>query len=360
MKVATVLGTRPEIIRLSLIIPRLDSLCDHLVVHTGQNYDPALSERFFAELGLRAPDRDLGVRAEGFGAQLGAILAGIEPIFRAERPDRLLVLGDTNSGLAALVAKRLGIRVFHLEAGNRCYDDRVPEEVNRRAIDHASDVLLPYSERSRMNLLREGIEGRRIFVVGNPIYEVIRHHEERIEASRALAELGLAPGGFFLVTLHREESVDVEPRLRSLVAGLRRLHREHGLPVVCSVHPRTRDRLARFGVELDGGGVRGLPPFGFCDFLALARNARCVVTDSGTVQEECALSGVPSVIARDVTERPETLERGANVLAGADPEQLALAVRVTLAGEAHPPPPEYLVPDVSDVVVKLVLGYVHA
>src|SRR5438067_4048011 len=210
MKVLTVLGTRPEIIRLSRIIEKLDRLCDQVVLHTGQNYDPNLNEVFFSELGVRPPDHYLGVRGESFGEQIGKILATSETVLRSERPDRVLILGDTNSSLVAIIAKRLGIPVYHMEAGNRCYDDRVPEEVNRRIIDHSSDVLLPYTERSRMNLLREGIAGQRIYVTGNPIYEVIQHYADRIGASDIHHRLRLEPGKYFLVTMHREENVDVE------------------------------------------------------------------------------------------------------------------------------------------------------
>src|SRR6266511_2120291 len=217
MKVLTILGTRPEIIRLSRVIEKLDATCRHVLVHTGQNYAESLSDVFFDELRVREPDAYLGIREASFGAQIGAIIAQAEQVLIAERPDRLLILGDTNSGLAAIPAKRLGIPVFHLEAGNRCYDDRVPEEVNRRIIDHSRDVLMPYTERSRANLLREGIDGDRIFVVGNPIYEVLEAHREQIAASGVLGRLGLEPGGYFLVTMHREENVDVADRLRSLL-----------------------------------------------------------------------------------------------------------------------------------------------
>ena len=226
MKVLTILGTRPEIIRLCLIIGKLDRLCDQVVVHTGQNYDATLNDVFFDQLGVRAPNHYLGARGS-FGEQIGAILTGIEKVLTAERPDKFLVLGDTNSSLAAIMAKRLGIPVYHMEAGNRCFDDRVPEEVNRRLIDHCSDVLLPYTERSRQNLLREGIEGERIFVTGNPIFEVITHFEPHIKESTILDRLGIAAGRYFLVTCHRAENVDIESRLRGIVMGLGLLHAEY-------------------------------------------------------------------------------------------------------------------------------------
>ena len=357
MKVLTVLGTRPEIIRLSRIIPRLDGSCDHVLVHTGQNFDPSLSELFFDELSLRAPDHHLGVRASGFGEQVASILSAFERVLLEERPDRLLILGDTNSGLTALVGKRHRVPVFHMEAGNRCFDDRVPEEVNRRVIDHSSDVLMPYTRRSHDNLIAEGIDGRRIHIIGNPILEVIQSHESAIAASGVLGRLGLEAQGYFLVTLHRAENVDLDGRLASLVEALDRVHAEHGLPVLVSTHPRTRSRLDALSL---GGrpGLRFAEPFGLIDFLALERHARCVLTDSGTVQEECCIFRIPNVTLRDVTERPETIDCGSNILAGADPEVVARCVRIALERRTDwDPPAEYLAPSVSSTVVNIVLGH---
>lgn len=359
MKVVTILGTRPEIIRLSRIIPKLDTVCEQIVVHTGQNYDVNLDEIFFRQLDVRTPDHHLGARGS-FGAQLGTIVAGMEEILGRERPDRFLVLGDTNSSLAAIAAKRLGIPVYHMEAGNRCYDDRVPEEVNRRIIDHSSDVLLPYTERSRQNLLKEGIAGERIFVTGNPIYEVICHYGPQIEKSAIMAELGLSPGRYFLVTMHRAENVDVRERIEGLTAALTLLQREHDIPVIVSTHPRTRKRMEEFGVAPDNPQVRFLQPFGFFDFVTLEKHARCVISDSGTVQEECAIFRVPNVTIRDVTERPETLECGSNILSGAAADLVVQSVRTAIQfGRDWPPPPEYLAEHVSDTVVKIVTGYDH-
>ena len=358
MKVLTVLGTRPEIIRLSRIIPLLDELCDHVLVHTGQNFDPSLSELFFDELGLREPDHHLGVRATGFGDQVGQILAAFEPVMLQERPDRLLILGDTNSGLTSLVAKRHGVPVYHMEAGNRCFDDRVPEEVNRRVIDHASDVLMPYTRRSRDNLIAEGIAGRRIHVIGNPILEVIRSFEKSIEESGALRRLDLRAKSYFLVTLHRAENVDPRARLARLIDALERVHAEHGLPVIVSTHPRTRARLDELG--LGGEQIRFVEPFGFVDFIALERDARCVLTDSGTVQEECCIFKIPNVTLRDVTERPETIDCGSNILSGADPETIVRCVRVALDRHSDwTPPEEYLARSVSSTVANIVLGRHH-
>ena len=357
MKVMTVLGTRPEIIRLSRVIPKLDALADHTLVHTGQNFDPALSDVFFRDLSVRQPDVMLGVRADSFGEQAGQILAGVERVIRERTPDRLLILGDTNSGLSAVVAKRLGVPVYHMEAGNRCFDDRVPEEVNRRIIDHSSDVLLPYTERSRANLLREGIPSQRVIVTGNPILEVMRHYEPCVNASDVHARLGVDKGAYVLVTAHRAENVDVPERLRGLAEALRRVGEEHALPIVVSMHPRTRSRLEAFGMTDLVTGLRVMPPLGFFDFLALERDAACVLTDSGTVQEECCILRVANVTTRDVTERPETVECGSNIIAGVDPDRIATAVRAAMHRDRNwTVPPEYLAPAVSDTVSNILLG----
>ena len=358
MKVMTILGTRPEIIRLSRVIPLLDRLCDHVLIHTGQNYDPALSDVFFEQLGVRTPDHVLESRSETLMGQIAEILVGCEGFLKKHNPDRLLLLGDTNSALSAIVGKRMGIPVFHMEAGNRCYDDRVPEEVNRRIIDHSSDILMPYTERSRANLLREGISGERIYVTGNPIKEVLDYYASKIKASSALKELTLQAGKYFLVTLHRAENVDVPERLASFLDALHRIYQEYRLPVICSLHPRTRSQLKMQGLFMDREGVRASAPLGFSDFVHLEQHALCVLTDSGTVQEECCIFNVPTVTLRDVTERPETLEVGSNMLGGAQPETILTCVRTVLDRPCHwSPPPEYLVRDVSSTVTKIVLGY---
>jgi UDP-N-acetylglucosamine 2-epimerase (non-hydrolysing) len=358
MKIMTVLGTRPEIIRLSRVIELLDRHAAHVLVHTGQNYDDRLDGLFFRELGVRPPDVRMDVRGSGFGAQAGEILARIEPILLEHRPDRLLILGDTNSGLTAIVARRLGIPVFHMEAGNRCYDDRVPEEVNRRIIDHCSTVLMPYTERSRENLLREGFEGRRVHVIGNPIHQVIKAHEPAIEASDCLRRLDLEPGAFFLVTMHRAENVDREDTLRNLVDALARLHESYGHPVICSFHPRTRAKVEQFGVDIARTGVRFLDPLGFLDFIKLERSAFCILSDSGTVQEEACIFGVPNVTIREVTERPETIDCGSNLLSGSNPDDILRHVRlVTSEGTGWQPPPEYTAPMVAETVARIVTGF---
>jgi UDP-N-acetylglucosamine 2-epimerase (non-hydrolysing) len=360
MKLITILGTRPEIIRLSCIIAKLDKLCQHVLVHTGQNYDVNLNDIFFQQLKVRQPDHFLGVRGATFGEQIGKIITAMEQIFLSEKPDKFLVLGDTNSGLAAIIAKRMGIPVYHMEAGNRCYDDRVPEEINRRIIDCSSDILMPYTERSRANLLREGIEGRRIYVTGNPIFEVIQHYDTAIGQSDILRRLKLETGKYFLVTMHREENVDVEERLRSLTEALVQLQREYKMPIICSLHPRTGNRMKRYGVDVTNKQIKFHEPFGFFDFITLERNAFCVLSDSGTVQEECSIFRVANVTIRDVTERPETIECGSNILSGADPETIKQCVQAVLSRKGNwSPPPEYLIPNVSDTVVNIVLGYLY-
>lgn len=358
MKVVTIVGTRPEIIRLSRVIPQLDAFCTHRLVHTGQNHDPLLSDVFFDELGVRAPDVHLHVpTGGGFAAQIGDMLAKIGDLFAAERPDRVLILGDTNSGLAAIIAARMGIPVYHMEAGNRCYDDRVPEEINRRVIDHSSTILLPYTLRSKENLVREGIERERIFVTGNPIFEVLTDYADRIAASDALTRFGVTPQGYFLLTMHRAENVDDPARLARLVDAVVGVATQHGLPALFSVHPRTAQKLEAAGLMPDPAHVRLIKPLGFFDFVRLERDARAVMSDSGTVQEECAIFRVPNVTIRDVTERPETLECGSNILSGADPDQLARAIHIVLAQEpTWTAPVEYETPRVARTVVKLVLG----
>src|SRR2546423_952087 len=317
MKIMTVLGTRPEIIRLSLIIPMLDRLTDHVLVHTGQNYDEHLDEIFFKELKLRKPDANLNVRGS-FGEQVGAILSGIERLLIEHRPDRLLILGDTNSGLSAIIARRMGVPVYHMEAGNRCYDDRVPEEVNRRLIDHSSSILMPYTNRSRENLLREGFAGERVYTIGNPIKQVVDNFSEAIARSDVLRRLELGKRKYFLVTMHRAENVDHEQRLRAIVIALSRLSKEYGFPVICSTHPRTASKMEKFEIETAQTGLRMLKPMGFFDFIQLEQSAFCCLSDSGTVQEETCIFGVPNVTIRDVTERPETVECGSNIIAGTD------------------------------------------
>lgn len=295
MKVMTILGTRPEIIRLSLIIKKLDKHCDHVLVHTGQNYEASLNEIFFRDLKVREPDYYLGVRADSFAEQIGRIIIEAEKVILKENPERILILGDTNSGLTSIVARRMGIPVFHMEAGNRCYDDRVPEEVNRRIIDHSSNVLLPYTHKSKENLLAEGIKGESIHVIGNPIYEVIRHYAREIDKSQKLAELKLQPQKYFLLTAHRAENVDERNRLKDLLTALDAICQKYSLPIICSLHPRTKSKMKQFGLKVSNKNIRLLEPFGFFDFISLEKQARCVITDSGTVRKRPVSYGCPTL-----------------------------------------------------------------
>lgn len=358
MKIVTILGTRPEIIRLSRIIPRLDACCEHVLVHTGQNYVPRLSDIFFEELRLRRPDVDFGIREHAPGKQIGRILAETEALLLKERPDKLLILGDTNSGMSAVIARRMQIPVYHMEAGNRCYDDRVPEEVNRRVIDHCSTVLMPYTHRSKENLLAEGIERERILVIGNPIYEVFQHYSEKIATNPIQKKLGMKKKNFFLVTLHRAEGIDVEPQLRNMITALEALYKGYQLPILVSFHPRMRSKIETFGIDLKKSKVQFLEPLSFFEFANLEKDAFCVITDSGTVQEECCIFNIPSITVREVTERPETIECGSNILTGFNPETICQTVKLVKENETRwTPPAEYLEPVVSDKVAKILLGH---
>ncbi|MBX3299099.1 MAG: UDP-N-acetylglucosamine 2-epimerase (non-hydrolyzing) [Acidobacteria bacterium] len=358
MRVLTIFGTRPEIIRLSLVMKLLDQHCEHITVHTGQNYHESLSDVFIRDLKVRQPDHNLGIKADTFSGQIGQVISKCDEVIEAVKPDRILILGDTNSALSAIPAARRRIPVFHMEAGNRCYDDRVPEEVNRRLIDHASTVLLPYTERSKENLVREGIERERIFVTGNPIKEVLDHFDPQIESSDILSRLGLSAFDYLLVTLHRAENVDIPDRLAGIFRGLEAVADKFSKQVLVSVHPRTAEKLRRFKVSADSEKVRLLDAFGFFDFVHLEKNSLAVLTDSGTVQEECSIFRIPNVTIRDVTERPETLECGSNILSGADPEAIVSAVELAVAQPASwDPPKEYLASNVASTVSKLILGY---
>jgi UDP-N-acetylglucosamine 2-epimerase (non-hydrolysing) len=355
MKVVTVLGTRPEIIRLRCVTDVLDRVVDHVLVHTGQNFNDRLSRLFFTELHLREPDHYLGIESPRFAEQVGQIISTVGKVLEVEKPDAVLILGDTNSGLSSVVAKRMGIAVYHLEAGNRSFDDRVPEEVNRRVIDHCSSVLMPYTHRSKENLLAEGIERRRILVVGNPIREVLLTYADQIESSSILSDLSLETQKFFLVTAHRAETVDVPNRLQSLAGALGAVAEQWNLPVVVSLHPRTAERMKAHGIN--SKGLIFIDPPGLFDFVNLEKHALCVLTDSGTVQEECCIFGVPAVTLRDVTERPETIECGSNILSGVEVAQVLPCVGAVLSrrGSWHPPA-EYMVDNVSDTVGQIVLG----
>lgn len=352
MKILTIMGTRPEIIRLSLIIPKLDKVCKHHLVHTGQSYDYNMSKVFFEELGIRKPNTFFNVKSDTAAAQIGKIFLKTEAIINKFKPDKLLILGDTNSALSAFVAKRMGIPVYHMEAGNRCFDDKVPEEVNRRTIDHSSDILMPYTDRSRANLIREGIASQRIFVTGNPIFEVLEKCRN-IYFSRELEKLNLEPDKYFLVTVHREENVLNKHRLWDILTACSNITQIH--PVIFSRHPRTASIMELH--KMDFPSIDFHEPFGFRDFLELESKAACVITDSGTVTEECCIEHIRCVTVRDTTERPETVECGSNIIAGTDTKSIIRCVKAALDSPANwIVPPEYLRADVSDTVIKILLG----
>jgi UDP-N-acetylglucosamine 2-epimerase (non-hydrolysing) len=355
----TVVGTRPEIIRLARVVERLDRTpgVEHVLVHTGQNYDHGLNQVFFDDLGLRAPDHYLGVDTSSLGTVLGGVLVGAERVITDERPDALLVLGDTNSCVAAVMARRMRVPVYHMEAGNRCFDENVPEETNRRLVDHVADFNLAYTEHARRNLLAEGLHTRRIIVTGSPMREVLEHYRPLIDAADVLGRLQLDERGYFLVSAHREENVDAPDRLRMLLACLARVHDRWDLPIVVSTHPRTRSRLEALDSSIEGD-VRWLEPFGFHDYNRLQLSAACVLSDSGTIAEESAILGFPAVTLRDSIERPEALDTGSIVMTGLDADDVERAV--ALAMEDGPVtssiPAEYAVTDTSNRVVRFILS----
>ncbi|BFU42437.1 non-hydrolyzing UDP-N-acetylglucosamine 2-epimerase [Krasilnikovia sp. MM14-A1004] len=358
-KVMTVVGTRPEIIRLSRVIGYLDRTADHVLVHTGQNWDPMLSDVFFDELELRKPDRFLGVDTSTLGTVLGGVLAGVEEAITRERPDALLVLGDTNSCIAALMARRMKVPVYHMEAGNRCFDLNVPEETNRRMVDHVSDFNLVYTEHARRNLLAEGLHPRRIMHTGSPMREVLDYYRPGIESSTVLRRLELEPGGYFLVSAHREENVDDPGRLGQLLECLRAVRAEWGLPVLVSTHPRTRKRLEQR--TDDPSTLEGIvfhEPFGFLDYVHLQMRARCTLSDSGTISEESAILGFPAVTLRDSMERPEAMDTGSIIMTGLDAGELipAITAATEQPGTAPSCPDDYKVADTSRRVVHFMLS----
>ncbi len=354
----TIFGTRPEIIRLSPVLKILDQHAEHTTVHTGQNYDESLSDIFIRDLEVRPPDVHFGIKSKNTGEQIGLILAKTDEVLDKYKPEKILILGDTNSALSAIVAARRGIPVFHMEAGNRCFDQRVPEEVNRRIIDHCSQILLPYTERSKENLIAEGIERERIYVTGNPIKEVLDIFADRIENAGALEKYAVKAFDYFLVTLHRAENVDIAERLEQIFKAFALIAEKYGKKILVSVHPRTAEKLKQFGLKPEDERINLLAPLGFFDFVKLEKNALAVLTDSGTVQEECAIFGVPNVTVRDVTERPETLEVGSNILSGARTETILRCVELAISQPTNwTPPKEYLAENVAQTVSKIILGY---
>jgi UDP-N-acetylglucosamine 2-epimerase (non-hydrolysing) len=358
LKVATILGTRPEIIRLSCVLPALDEAVGHIIVYTRQSFDYEMSDIFFKELGLRKPDYLLEVRAGTLGKQLANILEQSENVLLKERPDAVLILGDTNSSLSAILAKRLGIQIFHMEAGNRAFDWDVPEEVNRRIVDHISDFNLAYTEHARRNLISEGIHSSRVFVTGSPYPEVFARYGPKIESSQVLNRLGIQRKKYFLVSVHREENVENKARLKELFGSFEHLADAHGVPLVVSLHPRTRKKIADLG-EINKL-VRLERPFGFLDYVKLEQNALCVLSDSGTLPEEAAVLGCPAVQVRVSTERPEALDAGSVVLSGFNRRTITSAVSMVIEeksrGAPRTIPRDYLDLNVSSKVVKLILG----
>ena len=360
LTVVTVVGTRPEIIRLSRIIPLLDKHFNHIFVNTGQNKDPMLSKVFFEELDIRTPDLYLDVDTSTLGAVLGDTLAKIEKVFLEHKPDAVLILGDTNSAISAVLAKRMHIPVYHMEAGNRSFDENVPEETNRRLVDHVSDFNLPYTEHARRNLLAEGLPPRRIMVSGSPMREVLEYYMAKIQASKILNTLELEPQKYFLVSAHRQENVDSPERLKDFLETLKNVYKSWGFPIMVSTHPRTRKLLEAIPGYKETKGVVFHEPFGFVDYNKLQLNAKCVLSDSGTISEESIILGFPAVTIRDSMERPEALESGGIVMTGLKaPNVLAGIQFVTENGNsAKLFPAGYEVTDCSTRVVGFMLSTV--
>lgn len=361
MKVMTILGTRPEIIRLASVIKKLDKYCDHVLVHTGQNYDYNLNKVFFEDLELREPDHVLSVRSETLHGQLGNIISQTGDIINEIKPDALLVLGDTNSALSVINAKRFKIPIYHMEAGDRSFDEDVPEELNRRLVDHTSDVLLPYTETSRRNLLREGIHPQKIFVTGSPIKEVYDSLKDRYLDTSVLDDLGLKQGGYFVASIHREENVDKPGGLAKIVDSFNLLTKEYGLPLVVSTHPRTKMRLQAEGLlTISDPLINWHEPFGLLDFLNLQTNAYCVISDSGTIHEDSSVLGFPAVAIRKSTEKAESIDAGHCIITGLVPDMVLRAVRIAVetkdSYKTLPMPDEYKVADVSTKIIKIILG----
>ena len=355
LKVVTIVGTRPEIIRLSALIPKLDKFTDHVLVHTGQNSDPNLNDVFFEDLELRKPDYYLDVDTSSMGSVMGDTLKKSEEIFKKEAPDAVMILGDTNSAIAAVVAERMHIPVYHMEAGNRSFDANVPEELNRRMVDHVSSFNLPYNDYSLRNLMGEGIHSRRISKTGSPIPEIFVKFRDKIIAREIVDQLGLEAGKYILVSVHRQENVDLPHRLEAVLQALTAIHNHFKLPVLVSTHPRTRARLKAEN-KLSKDGIVFHEPFGYLDYNNLQMNAFCVVSDSGTISEESAILEFPAVSLRDSIERPEALETGSIILTGLDAENLIRSVELATTGHGTALPDGYQVPDFSERVIRFLFS----
>jgi len=361
LKVMTIVGTRPEIIRLSRVIAKLDQYCEHLLVHTGQNYDTELNEVFFRDLEIRPPDQFLGAAGDSAAETIGKVIIEVDRILSKSRFDAVLVLGDTNSCLAVIPAKRRKVVAFHMEAGNRCFDQRVPEEINRRIIDHVADINLTYSSIAREYLLAEGLPADQVIKTGSPMYEVLSYYQPKIERSDALSRLGLQKHRYFLVSAHREENVDEEFRIRRLVEALNTIAARYQEPVVVSTHPRTRKRIEDYKLAFDPL-VRPLKPFGFLDYISLQTNARAVLSDSGTITEESSILNFPALNIRDAHERPEGMEEGAVMMTGFSVDRILQGLRILddqPRGEQRGlrMVEDYCVPNVSDKLVRIIHSY---
>ncbi len=360
LKIITVVGTRPEIIRLSRTMALLDKYVDQIIVHTGQNYDYELNEVFWKELQLRRPDHFLEIDTTSLGSAVGDILRKIEKVLRDENPDGLLVLGDTNSCLSAYMAKRLHIPVFHMEAGNRSFDFNVPEETNRRVIDHIADFNLVYTEHARRHLLSEGLPHRRIYLTGSPMREVLSFYKDNIDNSGILNSLQLTKGKYFVVSTHREENVDNAPNLDKILIVLNELAKNYNLPIVVSTHPRTRKRIEQLGERSLDNKIMFLKPFGFFDYVYLQQNALCTISDSGTISEESSILGFPAISLRQSMERPEAQDTGSIILTGFDPaiiiNSVTLVINERKERQTFSIPNDYQINDTSWRVVKLIMG----
>lgn len=360
-KIITVLGTRPEIIRLSRILPKMDEYFNHVIVFTQQSYDYELSQIFFKELGLRKPDYVLNVKSDTLGGQIANILTQTEEVFLKEKPDAVLIMADTNTALSVIIAKRLKIPIFHLEAGNRAFDWDIPEEVNRRIADHLSDYNLAYTEHARRYLIREGIAHDTIFIVGSPYPEIFEYYQDKINSSKILEQLNLSPKKYFLVSIHREENVDNLNHLRELFTAFGFLADQYDLPIIVTLHPRTEKRLEEAGIKVNKN-VKLCKPFGYFAYNKLQLNTLCILSDSGSVQEESAILGLPAILIRKSTERPETFDSGSIVLTGFNRNTIVNAVEITVdqigKGEKILPPENYIDKNISTKVVKIIAGLI--